>query len=219
MARYTLEDGQYEKDWSDKIEPWTAGLGLTADAVGLGTAATGIGAPIGGTITLIGNIPNFIIDAYQMGRDWYRYYNNGGGGNLKDALWNTGETALNVIGGKLVSKGLKKVNDKTFVKELNGRIQDEIKKREGQRFMLRKKGMTDEQILEYITQKAKAAAINSKNIIDAKKRMKEKQINQERIIRPILSGIQNGHNVIAALHNDATRVNRPIYISQPIQLR
>ena len=33
MARYTLEDGQYEEDWSDKIEPWTAGLGLTSDAV------------------------------------------------------------------------------------------------------------------------------------------------------------------------------------------
>ena len=165
MTRYTLEDGQYKEDWSDKIEPWTAGLGLTSDAVGLGTAATGIGAPIGGTIALIGNIPNFIVDAYQMGRDWYRYYNDGGGGNLKDALWNTGETALDVIGGKLVSKGLKRVNDKTFVKELNGRIQYEIKKREGQRFMLRKKGMTDEQILEYITQKATAAAINSKDII------------------------------------------------------
>ena len=200
MARYTLEDGQYEEDWSDKIEPWTAGLGLTSDAVGLGTAATGVGAPIGGTIALIGNIPNFIVDAYQIGRDWYRYYNDGGGG-------------------KLVSKGLKRVNDKAFVKELNGRIQDEIKKREGQRFMLRKKGMTDEQILEYITQKATAAAVNSKDIIDAKKRMKEKQINQERMIGHILSGIQNGHNVIAALPNDATRVNRPIYIPQPIQLR
>ena len=102
-----------------------------------------------------------------MSRDWYRYYNDGGGSNLKDALWNTGETALDVIGGKLVSKGLKRVNDKAFVKELNGRIQDEIKKREGH----------------------------------------------------ILSGIQNGHNVIAALPNDATRVNRPIYIPQPIQLR
>lgn len=176
MARYTLEDGQYEEDWSDKIEPWTAGLGLTSDAVGLGTVATGVGAPIGGTIALIGNIPNFIVDAYQMGRDWYRYYNDGGGGNLKDALWNTGETALDVIGGKLVSKRLKRVNDK-------------------------------------------AAAVNSKDIIDAKKRMKEKQINQERMIGHILNGIQNGHNVIAALPNDATRVNRPIYIPQPIQLR
>lgn len=195
MARYTLEDGQYKEDWFDKIKPRTAGLGLTADAVGLGTAATGIGAPIGGTTALIGNIPNFIVDAYQMGRDWYRYYNDGGGGNLKDALWNTGETALNVIGGKLASKGLKRVNDKAFVKELNSRIQDEIKKRKSQRFMLRKKGMTDEQILEYINQKAKAAAVNSKNIIDAKKLMKEKQINRERMIGHILSGIQNGYNI------------------------
>lgn len=108
---------------------------------------------------------------------------------------------------------------KHSLKKLNGRIQDEIKKREGKRFMLRKKGMTDEQILEYITQKAKAAAVNSKDMINAKKLMKEKQINQERIIGRILSGIQNGHNVISALPNDATRINRPIYIPQPIQLR
>lgn len=49
--------------------------------------------------------------------------------------------------------------------------------------------------------------------------MKERQVNQERIIGHILSGIQNGHNVIAGLPNDATRVNRPAYISQQIQLR
>lgn len=212
MARYTLEDGQYEEDWSDKIEPWAAGLGLASDAVGLGTAVTGVGAPIGGTIALIGNIPNFILDAYQMGRNWYRYYNDGGGDNLKDALWNTGETALDVIGGKLVSKGLSGVNDKAFAEKLNARIQDEIKKREGQRLMLRKKGMTDEQILEYRTQKATHAAENSKDIIAAKKLMKEKQIYQERIIGHILNGIQNGHTIIESLPNDATRVYRPIYI-------
>lgn len=34
-----------------------------------------------------------------------------------------------------------------------------------------------------------------------------------------MSGIQNGRQVIVGLPNDATRVNRPIYIPQPIQLR
>lgn len=219
MARYTLEDGQYEEDWSDKIEPYTAGLGLASDVVGLTTAATGVGAPIGGTIALIGNVPNFIVDAYQMGRDWYRYYNNGGGNNLKGALWNTGETALDIVGGKLALKGAKTVNDKAFVEELNGRIKDEIKKRQGHRFLLRKKGMTDEEIKKYIVQKATNAAMNSKDIIDAKKRSNARSIKQGQIIGNILSGIQNGGHVIAGLPNDATRVNRPVYVPQPIQLR
>lgn len=118
MARYTLEDGQYEEDWSDKVEPYTAGLGLASDVVGLTTAATGVGAPIGGTIALIGNVPNFIVDAYQMGRDWYRYYNDGGGNNLKGALWNTGETVLDMIGGKLALKGSKVVMIKLLLKNL-----------------------------------------------------------------------------------------------------
>lgn len=219
MARYTLESIQYKEDWSDKLEPYTAGLGLASDIVGLTTAATGVGAPIGGSIALIGNVPNFIIDAYQMGRDWYRYYDNGGGDNLKNALWNTGETALDVIGGKLAFKGAKSVNDKAFVKELNGRIKDEIEKRQGHKFLLRKKGMTDEEIESYILQKATNAAVNSKDIIDAKKRRNARSIKQGRIIGNALSGIQNGRQVIAGLPNDATRVNRPIYIPQLIQLR
>lgn len=219
MARYTLEDGKYEEDWSDKIEPWTAGLGLTFDAVGLGTAATGVGAPIGGTIALIGNIPNFIVDTYQMGRDWYRYYNDGGDDNLKGALWNTGETALDIVGGKLAFKGAKSVNDKAFAEELKGRIKDEIKKRQDHKLLLRKKGMTDEEIERYILQKATNAAVNSKDIIDAKRRRNARSIKQGQIIGNIMSGIQNGRQVIVGLPNDATRVNRPIYIPQPIQLR
>lgn len=218
MDRYTLEDGQYRDDWSDKIEPWTAGLGLASDIVGLTTAATGVGAPIGGGIALVGNLPNFIVDLYQMGRDWYRYYNDGGGHNLKGALWNTGETALDIVGGKLAFKGAKSVNDKAFVEELTNRIKDEITKRKDHRISLRKKGMTDEEIESYILQKATNSAVNSKDIIDARRRRDARIIKQGQIIGNILSGIQNGRQVMVA-EPDATRVKRPIYIPQPIQLR
>lgn len=219
MARYTLEDGQYREDWSDKIEPWTAGLGLASDIVGLTTAATGVGAPIGGGIALVGNIPNFIVDAYQMGRDWYRYYNDGGGDNLKGALWNTGETALDIVGGKLALKGSKAVNDKAFVQELNARIQDELDRRKGHKWLFNKHKMDEEEFNAYLLNKATNAAMNSKSIRDAAKRRDKKTLKQGRIVDNILSGIQNGRQVIVGLPNDATRVNRPIYIPQPIQLR
>lgn len=88
MAKKSLEDINYEDDWSDKIEPYVFALGLGADAIGLGTALTGVGAPIGAAIAGIGNIPNLIVDSYQTVRDWNRVYNNKG--SIKDALWNTG---------------------------------------------------------------------------------------------------------------------------------
>jgi hypothetical protein len=216
MARYTLEDGGYESDWSDKIEKYTAGLGLLSDAIGLGTAATGVGAPLGATIALVGNIPNFIVDGYQMGRDWWRYYQDGGSDNLGGALWNTAETGLDLLGGKLALKGAKVVNDRAFSKEVAGRIQDEIKKRQGYRFRLNKKGMTDAEIAAYILQKATNAATNSKDIIDSRKHRDAKTIQQGKIIGNILSATQNGYHLLPdALPNDATRVYRPL----PIQLR
>lgn len=219
MARYSLEDGGYEPDWSDKLEPYASKVALGADAIGLGTALTGWGAPAGGIIALLGNVPNGLIDAYQMGRDWYRYYNDGGGDNLKGALWNTAETALDLVGGKLVSKGFKRVSEKEFADEVKGRMKDEIRKRQKQRFMLRKKGMTDEEITEYIAQKAAAATANSKDIIDAEKHIKEQNNKRARIVGHLLSGTQNGYNVIEGLPNDATRINRPNYAPLPIQLR
>lgn len=93
----------YEKDWSDKVEPWTAGIGLAADAVGLGTAATGIGAPAGAIIALAGNVPNVLVDGYQFVRDIYRSATDGGTNNVWSAVGNGGEFALSLLGMKLIS--------------------------------------------------------------------------------------------------------------------
>lgn len=151
-----------------------------------------------------------------MGRDWYRYYNDGGSNNFNGALWNTGETALDIIGGKLALKGSKIVNDKAFVKEVNERIQDEIAKRQGQRITLRKKGMSDAEITAYTAQKAANTVMNSKDYVDSKKRKDAKTIQKGRIAGHILSGIQNGYHLFPdALPNDATKVYRPL----PIYLR
>jgi hypothetical protein len=54
----------YEKDWSDKVEPYAAGIGLAGDAIGLGAATTGIGVPVGAAIAGFANAPNLIIDGY-----------------------------------------------------------------------------------------------------------------------------------------------------------
>ena len=61
---------QYEPDWSDKWEPYAAGLGLTGDAIGIGAAATGVGIPAGTFIAGMANIPNLVIDGYQSGETY-----------------------------------------------------------------------------------------------------------------------------------------------------
>ena len=68
----------YEEDWSDKLEPWAAGVGLAGDAVGLGVAATGVGIPIGTAIAGYANVPNLFIDGYQTIRDAWRSYKDNG---------------------------------------------------------------------------------------------------------------------------------------------
>lgn len=96
-----MKYGEYEEDWSDKIEPWTSGIGLASDAIGIGTAATGIGAPVGAIIAGVGNIPNIIVDGYQTVRDWKRVY-DGDYNQTRNALWNTAETALDLLGAKFI---------------------------------------------------------------------------------------------------------------------
>ena len=93
----------YEPDWSDKVEPYTLKLGLVGDAVGLGTAATGVGVPVGAAIAGVTNLPNLVIDGYQSARDWYRTY-KGNSGSLNSALTNTGEFLLDVLGLKILSR-------------------------------------------------------------------------------------------------------------------
>ena len=66
MAKKSIETQKgYNDDWSDKVEPYTAALGLAGDAIGLGTATTGVGIVPGAIIAGATNIPNIIIDGYQ----------------------------------------------------------------------------------------------------------------------------------------------------------
>lgn len=203
-------------DWADKVEPYTAGLALAGDAIGLGTAATGVGVPVGAAIAGIANVPNLLIDGYQTARDWYNTINEDSS-NWKSAVWNTGETILDLIGAKYAMKGAKFMSDKAFTDELAGRIADETRKRAGQRFLLRKKGMTDKEITAYITQKATNAAVNSKAIVDAKKKYDAKGDKNGKIITHSISGLQNGYQLGRNIQeNDAIRVQKPIV---PIRLR
>lgn len=207
---------KYKDDWADKIEAYTAGLALAGDAIGLGTAATGVGVPIGATIAGIANVPNLLVDGYQAVRDWYRTINDGGEG-WQSAAWNTGETIVDLIGAKYAMKGAKFMSDKAFTDELAGRIADETRKRAGQRFLLRKKGMTDAEITEYIAQKATNAAINSKTMIDAKKKHDAIGTKNGRIAGHTVSALQNGYQLGRIIQeNDATRVQKPII---PIRLK
>lgn len=173
MAKKSLEE-VYEPDWSDNIEPYTSAIALGADAIGLGTsfASGGVLAPIGAAIAGIGNVPNIIVDGYQSIRDWKRTIKDGT--SPKQAFWNTGETILDLLGAKLALKGVKYVNDREFAKEVKGLIQDETKRREGKRYILRKRGMSDEEITKYITLKATNTVMNSKNI-NTKKKETEKR--------------------------------------------
>lgn len=207
---------KYKDDWADKIEAYTAGLALAGDAIGLGTAATGVGIPVGATIAGIANVPNLLVDGYQAVRDWYRTINDGGEG-WQSAAWNTGETLVDLIGAKYAMKGAKFMSDKAFTDELAGRIADETRKRAGQRFLLRKKGMTNREITEYIAQKATNAAINSKAMIDAKKKHDAIGTKNGRIAGHAVSALQNGYQLGRIIQeNDATRVQKPII---PIRLR
>lgn len=98
MAKKSIETQKgYNDDWSDKVEPYTAALGLAGDVIGLGTAATGIGAIPGAIIAGLANIPNTIIDGYQFGRDIYRGINDGWDENGKSVLWNGAELALDYL--------------------------------------------------------------------------------------------------------------------------
>jgi len=87
----------YEEDWSDKLEPWAAGVGLAGDAVGLGAAATGVGIPVGTAIAGFANVPNLFIDGYQTIRDAWRSYKDNGA-SLGSTAWNGGEFILDALG-------------------------------------------------------------------------------------------------------------------------
>ena len=93
---------EYEPDWSDKLEPYAAGLGLAGDAIGLGAAATGVGIPVATVVSGVANIPNLVIDGYQTIRDAVRSYKDNGN-SLGSAAWNGGEFLLDVLGLKFLN--------------------------------------------------------------------------------------------------------------------
>ena len=51
-------------------------------------------------------IINMIVDGYQTVRDWKRVY-DGDYSQTRNALWNTAETALDLLGAKFIKKGFK----------------------------------------------------------------------------------------------------------------
>ena len=210
---FDMKYGEYEEDWSDKIEPWTNGIGLASDAIGIGTAATGIGVPVGAIIAGVGNIPNIIVDGYQTVRDWKRVY-DGDYNQTGNALWNTAETALDLLGAKFIKKGFKYSADKQFTDEIKGRIQDEVKRRQKNAFILRKKGMSDSDIAKYITNKATNAAINARDI-NQRRRERNKKYDKRALITAYLTNTaQNTYHIIP---NDATRVNKPIIVDKYVR--
>ncbi len=159
-------------EYVEKAEPYAAGLALTGSAVGLGTALTGVGAPLGGTIALLSNIPSTAIDIYQTARDAYKV-SQGETENIPSLGWNAAETALD-IGGIKAFKYLKGISaDRKFAKELANRIAAEKAKREGQKQLLTKKGMTDTEAIAYIADKAANAATNSADMVQRKKDLKK----------------------------------------------
>lgn len=200
---------QYKEDWSDKVEPYTSAIALGADAVGLGTAATGFGVPVGAAIAGIGNIPNLMVDGYQAVRDWYRTINDGA--PISDALWNTGEFGLDALGAKYAMKGAKFVNDRLFTNEVKILIEEELKRAGSKKYLLRKKGMTDEEIAKYLTIKATNTINNSAHIKNLKKETKEKIEKQGKIAEHLVGMPIDGYhssNLIAP--SDNTRIDIPI---------
>ena len=183
---------EYEPDWSDKVEPYASAIGLVGDAVGLGTAATGVGVPIGATIAGLANIPNLIIDGYQTVRDWGRVKNDNA--PIKDALWNTGELALGLFGAKYAMKGAKHVNDRKVINEIRYRYERELERRNKRKWTFLKSKMTDAQLAEYISQKAFNAAVNSKHVYDAQKEANKKADKLGRIVTHSMSMPVNAYH-------------------------
>ena len=83
---------------ADEWEPYAAGVSLGGVALGAGLGATVVGAPFAAPVTVISQVPSLAIDGYQAARNWYK-------GNVGSALWNTLETALDVVGAKIVKDG------------------------------------------------------------------------------------------------------------------
>lgn len=213
--RRSLQDGgepiEYEHDWSDKIEPYTSAIALGGDVIGLGTALTGVGAPAGAAIAGIANIPNLVVDGYQSYRDWKRVKDDNA--SIAPAIWNTGELLLDLFGAKYALKGAKAINDRKILNEINYRYQKELAKRNKRNYVFLKGKLTDKELTEYISQKAMNAAINSKHVMDLKKKSNKDTARTAKIINNSMQtpiDAYNSRDLVVPIDN--TRNIKQIYL-------
>ena len=87
---------------ADKWEPTAAAISLGSLGIGAGISTTAVGAPIGGIIAGVGQLPSLVIDGYQAGRGWYKTFKESPS-NFGSAVWNTLETSADIFGVKFAS--------------------------------------------------------------------------------------------------------------------
>ena len=87
---------------ADKWEPTAAAISLGSLGLGAGISTTAVGAPIGGIIAGVGQLPSLVIDGYQAGRGWYKTFKESPS-NFGNAVWNTLETGADILGAKFAS--------------------------------------------------------------------------------------------------------------------
>ena len=87
---------------ADKWEPTAAAISLGSLGLGAGISTTAVGAPIGGIIAGVGQLPSLVIDGYQAGRGWYKTFKESPS-NFGNAVWNTLETGADILGAKFAT--------------------------------------------------------------------------------------------------------------------
>ena len=87
---------------ADKWEPTAAAISLGSLGIGAGISTTAVGAPIGGIIAGIGQLPSLVIDGYQASRGWYKTFKESPS-NFGNAVWNTLEIGTDILGAKFAS--------------------------------------------------------------------------------------------------------------------
>ena len=201
----------YLDEYAEEYEPYVAGLALGSDAVALGTAATGVGAPIGAAIATVGNVPNLAIDVYQAARNWYKY-GSGDDNNLVTPIMSTGEAVLDAAGISSALKGISYLKDRAIANEAARIFEREFASRQGRRILLRKRGMSDEEIAGYLAQKATNAALNSKELSQTKKKETSKQNRRNAVAKPVVRTTSNvATNFVIPQYFDAQNNYQPIW--------